>query len=64
MDPTRGTALVTGASSGIGGGDSPSAGKGRLSRDRFGRRKERLVELAESTPNITLKPVDLCSFPG
>ena len=59
MDSTRGTALVTGASSGIGRETALRLADVGYRVIASARRKERLTELASKSPNIIPKPVDL-----
>jgi len=59
MGPTRGTALVTGASSGIGREAAIRLAKAGYRVIASARRKERLNELANQTKNIIPRPVDL-----
>jgi short-subunit dehydrogenase len=59
MEPSRGTTLVTGASSGIGRDTALRLAKVGYRVIALARRKERLDELAKNAPNITPKPVDL-----
>ena len=56
---TRGKALVTGASSGIGRETAIRLAKEGFQVIAAARRKERLDELAKRSPNIVPRPVDL-----
>ena len=59
MEPTRGTALVTGGSSGIGRETALGLANEGYRVIASARRQERLVELSKKNSNITPKPVDL-----
>ena len=59
MDPKRGTALVTGASSGIGRETALQLAKAGYRVIASARREGRLTELANKTPDIIPRPVDL-----
>ena len=59
MELTRGTALVTGASSGIGREIALRLAEVGYRVIAAARRKERLTELANQNPNILPRPIDL-----
>ncbi len=59
METTQGTALVTGASSGIGRETAIKLAKEGFQVIAVARRSERLAELANKTRNIIPRPVDL-----
>jgi short-subunit dehydrogenase len=59
MEPSRGTALVTGASSGIGRETARLLAQAGYQVIALARRKERLEDLAKDFPGIIPRPVDL-----
>ena len=64
MEPSRGTALVTGASSGIGRETAIRLAKEGFQVIAVARRNERLAELANKTQNIVPKVIDLSDSPA